>query len=233
MASHAIGVCLWPIPRSAGRNLVKAMMSRSTDLPQPRSTDRVDRRWFGARLSWLAFGLALPALSACAATPPGTRSYTLPQAELQSLIDRRFPYRRSLSGLLDIALLHPRMRLLPQENRLGTQLDIAVAERVMGTRYDGSMDLDYGLRFEPQDRTIRLVGVRVHRVEFPGVPPAYSQALAQAAPRAAEQLLEGAVLHEVKADQLALLGGLGLAVGEVRVTPQGLRVELVPGLGKP
>ncbi len=41
------------------------------------------------------------------------------------------------------------------------------------------------------------------------------------------------MLHEVKADQLALLGGLGLAVGEVRVTPQGLRVELVPGLGKP
>ncbi len=201
--------------------------------PRPLLKGARTRRHLTLVSLWGAVGLALPALSACAATRPGTRSYTLPQAELQSLIDRRFPYRRSLSGLLDIALLHPRMRLLPQENRLGTQLDIAVAERVMGTHYDGSMDLDYGIRFEPQDRTIRLVGVRVHRVEFPGVPPAYSQALAQAAPRAAEQLLEGAVLHEVKADQLALLGGLGLAVGEVRVTPQGLRVELVPGLGKP
>ena len=74
--------------------------------------------------------------------------------------------------------------------------------------------------------------MHVNAVDFATVPPAYRGEFQRNAPRVAEQLLEGLVLHEIKREQLEMLDGMGFAVGELRVTPEGLRVQLVPALGK-
>ena len=181
--------------------------------------------------------LGAVALPACANTlssgGDGTRSITLGQTQLNDELLRRFPLTRRVSSVFDVSLRNPRVQLLPERNGLGTQLDISVTELLMGSRHDGRMDLDYGLRFDAPTRTIRLAGVHVKAVDFAGVPAAYRGEFSRQAPRVAEQLLEGMVLHEIKREQLDMLGGMGFAVGELRVTPQGLRVQLVPALGKP
>ena len=185
----------------------------------------------------LALGLSgfLPALPACASRlpvgPNGTRSYTVPLAQLQELIGRKFPQRRRLSGLIELTLLRPRLRLLPEANRLGTLIDLVAAEMVMGTRYEGSMDLEYGVRFDAADGRIRMSDVRVGKVDVPAVPLPYQPLFQNHAPRVAEQLLDGLILHEVKPEELAMVNGLGFKVGEVRVAREGLRVELLPVFG--
>lgn len=181
---------------------------------------------------WLA-GAPLLAL-----VPHGTvhaaagRSITLGLAQLDEELRRRFPLTRQVSGgLFELTLLRPRVRLLPERDRLGTQLDLALTELLMGTRHAGQMDLDYGLRFDAPSRTIRLRDVRVHQVDFPTVPPPFQADFARHAPPLAEQLLEGLALHQIPREQLMLLDGLGFKVAALRVVPQGLRVELKPALG--
>lgn len=200
----------------------------------PHSSTR--RRGLGA-LAGMALAGLLPALPACASRLPagegGTRSYTLPLTQLQELISKRFPARRSLSGLVELTLLNPRLRLLPESNRLGTLIGLSAAEQIMGTRYDGVMDLDYGISFDAKDGRIRMTDVHVGKVDFPAVPAQYQPLFTRNAPRVAEQLLSGMVLHEIKPEQLAMVNGLGFRVGEVRVTREGLRVELLPVLGGP
>ena len=52
--------------------------------------------------------------------------------------------------------------------------------------------------------------------------------MSQYAPHLAEQLLADLLIYRFAADQLALARNLGLAVGALRVLPEGLRVELQP-----
>lgn len=163
----------------------------------------------------------------------GSRSYTLPLAQLQALVGKKFPQQRRLSGLIELTLLRPRLRLLPETNRLGTLIDLSASELVMGTRYDGTMDLDYGIRFDATDGRIRMADVHVGKVSIPAVPAPYQPLFTRNAPRMAEQLLDGLVLHEIKPEELAMVNGLGFKVGEVRVTRDGLRVELLPVLSVP
>lgn len=199
-----------------------------TDLhcPVRPPTRRQAQRLLGSALA----ALLLPGLSACAGTPggDGTRSYTLSQERLKALIARQFPYTRSFSGLAELSLVSPRLNLLPASNRLATAFDLVLTERLTGTRHTGGLDLDYGLRFDAGEGAIRMADVRVNRLALDRLPRAQQQLVAQYAPRIAEQLLADLVVYRFPAEQLALARNLGLAVGALRVLPDGLRVELMP-----
>ncbi len=178
-------------------------------------------------------GLAalLPPLTACAAgarAASSLRTITLSQEKLNELLAKRFPYTRSFSGLADLSLQSPRLRLLPQDNRLGTALDLVVAERLTGSRYTGGLDLDYGLRFDDQEGAIRMTDVKVNRVAVDQVPPAQRQLISQYAPRAAETLLSNMVLYRIPDEYLSMARNLGWVASTLRVLPEGLRIELGP-----
>ena len=180
-----------------------------------------------------AAGLAslLPPLTACAAGSSAAnvlRTMTLSQSQLNELVSKRFPYKRDFSGLADLSLQSPRLRLLPQTNRLGTALDMVVSERLTGSRYTGGMDLDYGLRFDDKEGAIRMNDVKVNRVDVDQVPPAQRQLLSQYGPRAAETLLSNMVLYRIPEEYLGMARNLGWAVNALRVLPEGLRIELGP-----
>ena len=178
-------------------------------------------------------GLAalLPPLTACAAAGNAAnalRTITLSQAKLNELVAKRFPYTRTFSGLAELSLQSPRLRLLPQDNRLGTALDLVVAERLTGSRYSGGIDLDYGLRFDDQEGAIRMTDVKVNRIAVDQVPPAQRQLISQYAPRAAETLLSNMVLYRIPDEYLSMARNLGWVVSTLRVQPDGLRIELGP-----
>ena len=196
----------------------------STPSPVSQPNRRTVHRW----LQGAAAAVLMPSLGACAAGSEALRTITLSQAKLNELLAKQFPYTRNFSGLVDLSLLSPRLRLLPQTNRLGTAMDLAVSERLTGSRYTGGLDLDYGLRFDQQEGAIRMTDVKVNQLAVDRVPPAQRQLIAQYAPRAAEALLSNVALYRIPEEYLGMARSLGWVVSALRVLPEGLRIELGP-----
>ena len=197
----------------------------TTTAPNARQPNRrTVNRW----LQGAAAAVLMPSLGACAAGADALRTITLSQARLNELLAKQFPYTRNYSGLVDLSLLSPRLWLLPQTNRLGTAMDLAVSERLTGSRYTGGLDLDYGLRFDDKEGAIRMADLKVNRVDVDQVPPAQRQLLSQYGPRAAETLLSNMVLYRIPEEYLGMARNLGWAVNALRVLPEGLRIELGP-----
>lgn len=176
--------------------------------------------------------LLLWALPAGGIAAPGSKTFTISQDKLQEAIAGRFPYRQRLADVLDLQILSPRLALLPASNRIGTELDLNLLEKLGGRTYTGTMALDYGLRFDTADNSVRMTGVRVSSVHLNDMPEPFNGAIARHMPRLAEQLLTGFALHKFSAQDMSLVNGLGLEPGEIKVTPAGLRVTLNPALFK-
>ena len=171
-------------------------------------------------------------LLACSGAPLlaglAPHSITVSPAQLQQALGQRFPLRQRLAEVLELEVLAPRLSLLPASNRLATDTDVNLGDRLLGGRYSAALGMDFGLRFEPRDNTIRMTGAQVRQLGLTGVPEPYQSALARQLPRLAERWFDDRVLHQFSAQELSLVNGLGLTPGEIRVTPQGLRVSLVP-----
>ena len=180
-------------------------------------------------LGAIVLALMLPAGGFAA---PGSKTVTIPQEQLQSAIGKRFPYQQKLADVLDLKIMSPRLALLPEANRIGTELDLNLLERIGGRSYTGTMALDYGLRFERTDNTVRMTGVRVSSVRLNDVPEPFNGAISRHLPRMAEQLLSNYALHTFSDQDMSLVSGLGFEPGEIKVTPKGLRVTLDPMLPK-
>lgn len=197
--------------------------------------------------AWLAASPALAAPRAATATPApsaaapeqtpapttlpaGARSITLTEAELNREVVKHFPLHRSVQGLLQLSLLEPRLKLLPETGRIGIDVTLRVAEPFTGKSHDGQMQLSHGLRYEPSDRSLRMTGVQVQQVSFASLREPYRGLLSDGAPQVVEQALADMPLHRLEPEQLAVIEGLGYAIGEFQVTPAGLRVVLLPAL---
>ena len=167
------------------------------------------------------------------ALPAGARSITWTEPELNEALAKRFPQQRSLHGLLQLTLSQPHVQLLPSANRLRTSVRLRLAEPFTGQAYEGDVQLLHGLRFEPGDRSLRMTGVQVEQLNFPGVPEPYRQVLREQGPPLVAQALSEQPLYTAKPEQTALIDGLGFAIGELQVTPKGLRVVLTPTLAAP
>jgi len=176
-----------------------------------------------------ALVLALPAAGFAV---PGSKTYTISQEQLQATLGKRFPYQQKLADVLDLKIMSPRLALLPDMNRISTELDLNLLERIGGRTYTGTMALDYGLRFERTDSSVRMTGVRVSSVKLNNVPEPFNEAISRHMPRMAEQLLSNYALHTFSEQDMSLVSGLGFEPGEIKVTPKGLRVTLDPMLPK-
>ncbi|GAB2457297.1 hypothetical protein GCM10027082_04840 [Comamonas humi] len=179
-----------------------------------------------------ALGVLLVLAGLCgaaqAASGPGERSISISRQQLQQAVSSRFPLARSWQGLVVLQLDRAQVQLQPEANRLQTVVDLSVTEKLLGTRYPGRMQLDFGLRFDEAGASIRMHPVTVQQLHLDGVPSEY-QALFQAqAPRLAEQVLDNLVLYQLPESQKMLLDGLGYGVRRFEVLPDGLRVVLGP-----
>ena len=181
-------------------------------------------------LQWLPVALGGGLLAGCAGagTPGGIGNQVLSEQRLDELVARAFPYTHRVSSLADITLQNPRLRLLPERNRLGTALDLTLAEQLAGSRVSGGMDLDYGLRYDANEGAVRMTDVRVNRLAVDQLAPQYQSLLSQYAPPLAEQLLDDFALYRFPDTQLALARSLGLVVSALRVEPDGLHIALAP-----
>lgn len=183
------------------------------------------------RRGLLAATTVLPVLwlAGCAALQPGPRTIEISEAKLVEIINTQFPFNSRYLELFDVSLASPRVRLIPAENRIGTELGYSLGSFLLGARdYQGRLNLSYGLRFEPSDNTVRLSQVRVDGFEVPGVPSAYASRANRLGALLAENLLKDFVIHRLKPADLEIARGWGYQPGALSVVPGGLRLQLDP-----
>jgi len=164
------------------------------------------------------------------------RVITLNEAELVDRVARLFPQSRRLLEVLDIELSTPRLRLLPESNRLALALWLRSRERLLGNAGHGQLAFDCALRWAPQDSSLRLTQVRVQQLWIergagPATPPTVATAPREATtPPArlssalAEKVLEDLVIYRLGAEQQARLREAGLTPGAV--TARGVEITL-------
>jgi hypothetical protein len=174
-----------------------------------------------------ALGWAL-AGHAAASEPAAQPGYRISAAQLQQVLQQRFPRHFSARGLLDIDLGVPRLRFLAEQNRLGADLSLEASGPALRRRYPGGVDLDFGLRYEASDLSVRAHQIRVNAVRMEGLGREADALLQAYAGEFSQQAFGEVVLHRLRPQDLALPSTMGLEPGDITVTPQGLVISLVP-----
>ncbi len=124
-----------------------------------------------ARTGLAAAALALGLPHTAQAQP----AYTVSAEQLHDMLAQKFPRTVPLAGLLDLTLQAPRLRLLPAVNRLGATMDVEAAGPALRRSHPGSFDVEFALRYEASDRTLRAHQLRLGRLELAGLKPSATE----------------------------------------------------------
>jgi hypothetical protein len=154
-------------------------------------------------------------------------AYKVSAEQLQRVIAGHFPARYPVGNLFNLDVEAPHLRLLPELNRLASEMVLQAAGPALRRSYRGSFDVDFALRYEPSDQSIRAHELRVHSFRLPGPPPQTLKLLDAHGQALAEQTLLEIVLHRLRPRDLALADVMGLEPGDITVTPEGLLIAFV------
>lgn len=177
------------------------------------------RRFF---LAAAAVGTLL--ISACSQAVPTKISVS--QAQLEQGLVAHFPKQFPIAGLLQFDMQQPQLLLLPESNQLQATMQIQLSGPVLRQRFQGQMQVRFGLYYEPKDRSVRAQRVEVLALQLQDAPPAMADMVQTYGLRVAQQALQGFPLYTVKAEDLALADSLGLQPGAITVTSEGLDVAI-------
>jgi len=158
----------------------------------------------------------------------GPRDVEVSQAQLQQAVERRFPIERRYLELLDVTVAAPRVLLRPEANRIATEFEVLVSDRVFHGQHRGTIALNYGLRFEPSDNSVRLTNVRIDRFDIDGVSAVLRQQLDRVGVMLAEQTLNERPIYTLWPKDVEAVQGHGYRPGDIRVTSSGLIISLLP-----
>jgi hypothetical protein len=181
------------------------------------------------RLRWAAALAIVPllGLGGCAGLM-GPRTLTFSDTELSEMLAKRFPMDRRVAELVDVTVSSPRVWLIPERNRLGTSFDVQAGDRLWGKALQGKLALDYALRFEPSDESIRLTQVRVQdfRLDAGSSPiPLPAQRIGGLL---VEKMLEDLPIYHLKPEQAERMRRAGYQTSAVAVTSRGVEITLQP-----
>ena len=198
----------------------------------------MQRRFLFAAALVLAAGRMAAAALPPAEPDPGTDTDTDKDAtaqphttvslqQMQTALAQRFPLRFTVPGLLNLDVQLPRLQLLPQQNRLAAEMDVQAAGPALQRSHQGTFAVDFALRYEASDRTLRAHRLRLQRLQFPTLQPGVVAMLKSYAPALAERRLLEVVLYQLEAKDLALADAMGLQPGGIDVTDAGLVIGFV------
>lgn len=172
--------------------------------------------------------LALMALLSGCAGLLGTHDVDISESQLTLLLARQFPMERKVLEVVELNITNPQITLLPQANRVATELDVSALDRLFGSSAMGHVKLDYGLRFQASDHTIRMTEVRVRELTLSSGSNNLRGAAQRLGGLVAENALENLVLYRMKPAQADEMDRLNLVASPITVTPQGLHMTVSP-----
>ena len=158
----------------------------------------------------------------------GPRTIEVSQAQLQQAVERRFPIERRYLELIDVTVAAPRVLLRPEVNRVATEFEVLVSDRIVHAQHRGTIALNYGLRFDSGDNSVRLTNVRIDRFDIDGAPALLRQQLDRVGVLLAEQTLNERAIYTLRAKDVEAMQGRGYRPGDIRVTADGLVIALLP-----
>ena len=171
--------------------------------------------------------LAAAIFGGCAGVD-GPRQVVLTPADLMRAMAPRFPLERRLLGVFQVRADLPRLRIVPDAQRLAAEFDVTVDDRLSRQVHRGVIAFDSRLRYEPSDRSVRFDQLRVQRLQFDGLGAAAQPLLQSIGPALAEQLLSDMTVYRIPEDKLHAAERRGYAPSAVSVGNQGVVVELRP-----
>lgn len=174
----------------------------------------------------LSSACAVPLLTTACSGRSLPRQISLTTQQLQTAVASKFPKPFPVAGLLQLQLLAPALAMLPQSNQIRAVLPAQLSGPVLQQTFQGQLDVSFGLRYLPADRTLRAHRVAVNGLQIADAPPALADMLSTYAPRLGEQVLENLALHQFTDKDLALADTIGLQPGAITVTATGLTMAL-------
>lgn len=152
--------------------------------------------------------------------------YTFSEAQLQSALERKFPFSKRYMELFDIQLANPKLTLDPTRNRVNVTFDATLDNRLFFREaLTGRFALDSGLRYDTPTRSLVLQDPEVRQFDVAGLPQQFSRQLNALGGILAEQLLQGYPLYTFREDQLRLAGS-SVEPGTITVLPNGINVKI-------
>jgi hypothetical protein len=187
---------------------------------------RVSRRAF--LLAALAAAGTTMSLGACATGtfPFIPDHYTFSQQQVQSAVQRKFPYRRQMQQLFDVSLTNPVVVLEPERNRVAVRLDAQFASPLIEQPVSGVFTLSSELAWDSARRSVVLKSPSVDSVDMQGAAAAYGQQVGAVAALAAAQLLDNYPVYTFKPEQLQF-AGVNYEPGTIVILSNGIRVQIV------
>ncbi|RZT41369.1 DUF1439 domain-containing protein [Cupriavidus agavae] len=179
------------------------------------------RRWLAvAAASAAAAGLGLAGCSALRS------EYTFSQDQLQSALERKFPFNKRYMELFDIQLANPRLALDSTRNRVTVTFDATVDNRLFFRQpLTGRFALDSALRYDPPSHSLVLQDPEVRQFDVQGLPGQFARQLNALGGILSEQLLQDYPLYTFKPEQLRLAGS-SVEPGTITVLPDGINVKI-------
>ena len=186
------------------------------------------RRFLISALSVCAAASITAPLVACATStfPFIPDHYTFSQKQVQDAVQRKFPYQRTVSQVLDVALSNPVVGLLPDTNRVSVRVDARLASPFLQQPVSGVLTLSSQLEYDPQSRSVVLRSPNVDNVSVDGNAQVYAQQINAAAALMATQLLANYPVYTFKPEQLQF-AGVNYEPGTITILTNGIRVQIV------
>lgn len=175
------------------------------------------------RLAW-----AQPADGEADDAPQALPHFKVSAAQLQAAVAQRLPLRHPIAGLLNLDAQVPTLHLLPVVDRLSAEMVVEAAGPALNRSHQGTLEVEFGLRYEATDRTVRAHALRCRRLQFPSLQPNVVALLSGYGAALADGTLLEVVLHRLRPQDLALTDALGMQPGSMTVTNEGLTIGFVP-----
>jgi hypothetical protein len=160
--------------------------------------------------------------------PQAQPHFKVSAAQLQAAVAQRFPLRYPVPSLLNLDVQAPLLTLLPAQNRLAAQMVVQAAGPALIQSHEGTLELEFALRYEPADRTVRAHQLRFKRLQFLTLQPSVVRLISVYGQALSERTLLEVVVHRLRAQDLALPDAMGLQPGSITVTAEGLTIGFVP-----
>jgi hypothetical protein len=151
----------------------------------------------------------------------------LGEREIEAWLRKSFPLQRRVLEVFEVSVQVPRLRMLPQVNRLGADLDLTLHDRVLGGRWQGRLDFDAGLRWEAADQTLRFSQVRVRDFTLLAGGSAPRTGAERLGAAVAERALQDLPVYRLPAERAAELQRQGVAPGAIVVQERTVEIRFV------
>lgn len=179
------------------------------------------------RYAKFAAPLMLASLLAACAGLIGPREVELPQERLQSSLERKFPLHQRVLGVFEVELSHPRLSVLPENDRVALAVDLGVSPLLARQSWHGSMLVSGRLRVDSARNAVYIADAHVDRFIVDNMDEGKQQQLASVANLLSDKVIRDVPLHTFKPEDLRYAGVQFVLTG-IDTRPGGLVAKLQP-----